>query len=620
MAGVTVCCSGGRSAAGVLRRSPRCVLQRHPERPSSFRKISRRTHRRRGAGGSTLSPDDAASRGSEGEAGHVRVRRRAGGRLGGRHPLAAAGAVRRRSGHGERGRLPRFVARRPGRARRRARGAGRRARHAAPRTLVAPRSRAVVRPWRSWPPAPHRRAPPRAGGGRRSPTTSPTSSGAPGPRRSSPSPSGCSRRAVVDYVDLPSRNRRELAAWRLHRIGRRIAHDGGVDASVFGLARDVQGGFRSRWVERYVGRRAAAVDGGQPDRGAAAGSTACAPVSTTPASSPPPADEFPVTHFVFPGSFLYPPHQDAAEWFALYVLPPLRKLLPACRIVFAGEYPDWMPSFGELHGIEVTGRSTTSARCSTRAPSSSPRSAPGRARSSRSSTPGRAACPSSPRAARSRASSATDGDDVLVADDPAEFAARCSMAARYPELRATLAGNGRARYEAEFTWPVIGADLVPGCARCVRGQLRPRLSIRRTSPNHTAMAIAGRARRGRASGTQRRRVEHLDVLEAGAAARRRRRPRRPRSTRGDVAPPARRRRPRRRGRAARTTAAAPVAGVEAHVAARHRQAVGLAHDRRADDLDAEVEVARHPADDRELLEVLLAEHRDVGRARRRTAW
>ena len=55
---------------------------------------------------------------------------------------------------------------------------------------------------------------------------------------------------------------------------------------------------------------------------------------------------------------------------------------------------------------------------------------------------------------------AHDGDDVLVADDPAEFAARCSMAARYPELRARLAANGRARYEAEFTWPGIGADLV----------------------------------------------------------------------------------------------------------------------------------------------------------------
>ena len=54
---------------------------------------------------------------------------------------------------------------------------------------------------------------------------------------------------------------------------------------------------------------------------------------------------------------------------------------------------------------------------------------------------------------------AHDGDDVLVADDPAEFAARCSMAARYPDLRGKLAANGRARYEAEFTWPLIGAQL-----------------------------------------------------------------------------------------------------------------------------------------------------------------
>jgi glycosyltransferase involved in cell wall biosynthesis len=33
------------------------------------------------------------------------------------------------------------------------------------------------------------------------------------------------------------------------------------------------------------------------------------------------------------------------------------------------------------------------------------------------------------------------------------------MAARYPELRARLAGNGRARYEAEFTWRGIGDEL-----------------------------------------------------------------------------------------------------------------------------------------------------------------
>ena len=55
---------------------------------------------------------------------------------------------------------------------------------------------------------------------------------------------------------------------------------------------------------------------------------------------------------------------------------------------------------------------------------------------------------------------ATDEQDVLVADDPAEFAAKCSMAARYPDLRAKLVGNGRARYESEFTWPGIGDELL----------------------------------------------------------------------------------------------------------------------------------------------------------------
>jgi glycosyltransferase involved in cell wall biosynthesis len=54
---------------------------------------------------------------------------------------------------------------------------------------------------------------------------------------------------------------------------------------------------------------------------------------------------------------------------------------------------------------------------------------------------------------------AHDGDDVLVADDAAEFAARCSLVARSPELRARLTTRGRERYEADFTWDVIGAEL-----------------------------------------------------------------------------------------------------------------------------------------------------------------
>ena len=234
---------------------------------------------------------------------------------------------------------------------------------------------------------------------------------------------------------------------------------------------------------------------------------------------PPPADEIPVAHFVFPGSFLYPPHQDAAEWFALYVLPPLRKLLPACRIVFAGECPDWMPAFGELHGIEVTGAlddlgAVLDARSVVIAPI--------RAGSGTIVEVIEAWARGVPVVATSRAIEgleASDGVDVLVADDPAEFAARCSMAARYPELRAKLAGNGRARYEAEFTWPVIGAGLVAW----LRTLLPARQAEARgvvdqahvAEPHGDGDRGDGRGDRGRCSGTQRERVEHLDVLEAG---------------------------------------------------------------------------------------------------------
>ena len=52
------------------------------------------------------------------------------------------------------------------------------------------------------------------------------------------------------------------------------------------------------------------------------------------------------------------------------------------------------------------------------------------------------------------------GDDVLVADDPEGFAAACAEIARDPQRRARLAANGRARYEAEFTWDRIGDDLL----------------------------------------------------------------------------------------------------------------------------------------------------------------
>ncbi|MET0143627.1 MAG: glycosyltransferase [Ilumatobacteraceae bacterium] len=268
------------------------------------------------------------------------------------------------------------------------------------------------------------------------------------------------RRAVVDFMDLPSRNRRELASVAMHRLGRRMTNDGGVDASVFVFARDVQGGLRNRWIERHVARRAAAVIVASPTEVHGHPGFHCVPTGVEdPGTVAPPADEHAVPHFVFPGSFLYPPHQDAAEWFALYVLPPLRQLLPMCRVVFAGECPEWMRSFGQLHGIEVTGPIDPGDVLDGR----SVVIAPIRSGSGTVVEVIDAWARGVPVVATSRAVEGLDphdGDDVLVGDDPAEFAARCSMAASYPELRARLSAHGRARYEAGFTWDGIGADLL----------------------------------------------------------------------------------------------------------------------------------------------------------------
>jgi glycosyltransferase involved in cell wall biosynthesis len=319
--------------------------------------------------------------------------------------------------------------------------------------------RALLRPWRSWPPTRTDVAVARRRLEQVIDGTDPDLVWCAGADAFLAVPKRLRSRAVVDYIDLPSRNRRELARVALHRIGRRITHEGGVDASVFGLVREVQGGVSSRLVERYVGRRAAAVTVASPTE-ARAGVHCVRTGVDDPGLVAAADDEFPVPHFVFPGSFLYPPHQDAAEWFALYVLPPLRDLLPASRVIFAGECPDWMHAFGELHGIEVTGRLED---LGTVLDARSVVIAPIRAGSGTIVEVIEAWARGVPVVATSRAVEGlqpTDGVDVLVADDPAEFAARCSMAARYPEVRAALAGNGRARYEAEFTWPGIGADLV----------------------------------------------------------------------------------------------------------------------------------------------------------------
>ncbi len=123
---------------------------------------------------------------------------------------------------------------------------------------------ALLRPWRAWPPTRSDTASARASLAEYLGDVSPELIWCAGADAFLAVPKRLRHRAVVDYVDLPSRNRRELARVAVHRLKRRITHSGGVDASILGLVRDVQGGVGSRWRERYVGRRAAAVTVASP--------------------------------------------------------------------------------------------------------------------------------------------------------------------------------------------------------------------------------------------------------------------------------------------------------------------------------------------------------------------
>jgi glycosyltransferase involved in cell wall biosynthesis len=55
---------------------------------------------------------------------------------------------------------------------------------------------------------------------------------------------------------------------------------------------------------------------------------------------------------------------------------------------------------------------------------------------------------------------ARDGENIIIRDDPAEFARSMLDVERDPELRDRLGGVARRTAEAVYSWPVIGRDMV----------------------------------------------------------------------------------------------------------------------------------------------------------------
>ena len=119
-----------------------------------------------------------------------------------------------------------------------------------------------------------------------------------------------------------------------------------------------------------------------------------------------------------------------------------------------------------------------------------------------------------------------------------------------------------------------------------------------TGPGPSARQVVGAAH-----------LEVVDRAEAGLGQRRLA----PRFDRLDTGAPARSASAAARSAAFSRGGDAALVRRQVAVARGEREAVGLAHRRRAEDLHRQVEVARHALDHQQLLVVLLAEDRDVGR-------
>jgi glycosyltransferase involved in cell wall biosynthesis len=176
----------------------------------------------------------------------------------------------------------------------------------------------------------------------------------------------------------------------------------------------------------------------------------------TPQPEPAPAP----ARFLLTGTMYYEPNYQGATWFAEHVWPLVRRELPDAQFQIVGKDPH--PSVQALDGrdgIEVVGFV--------------PEMAPYFARSNVVVAPIhigagiRVKIIESLSAGRATVATTTAWEglelrpdrDLLVADDPAGFAAACVRLIREPDLRERLARDGRALAERQYDWRFLGDRL-----------------------------------------------------------------------------------------------------------------------------------------------------------------
>lgn len=164
-----------------------------------------------------------------------------------------------------------------------------------------------------------------------------------------------------------------------------------------------------------------------------------------------PLDGAPAILFI--GLFLYPPNADAARWMLEEIFPRVRVEMPECSLyLVGGDPPRDVQTLSRQPGVFLTGRvddvTTYYARCQIAAV---PLRAGGGTRLKIleamafgrpvvSTTMGAEGLP------------VRNGEHLLLADAPGEFARACAGLLRDPALRSRLRNNGRSFVERGYRW------------------------------------------------------------------------------------------------------------------------------------------------------------------------